>query len=182
MKLPPFLIKGYGRTCFRCLAYAEVVIGEKFQKRYAGEGSSAVCGIFLPSAKNQPDYSLKVFRGHSSIGPSLFSGRLEQGVASAFLYAQTFHKIPPCAWQLYPMKSEDRPSPVYRRERKSLADVLWFYRMNAGASNKNEDFKNAILNPFFSWDATRGCFGVGIDASEDKEFEGVMLIQARNRK
>jgi hypothetical protein len=176
MILPPFSVKGHGKTEFRCLAFAGVIISERFRERLPGKGPTATCGLYLPSARQDPCYWIMVYRQTCKNGPGYNTSRLDQGVASAFLYAQTCHRIPPSAWRLYPLKAGDHSSPAYRRERRLATDVLWTYRMKAGASN--EDLKYAYANPFFKWDASCGCFGVGIDDREDKEFEAAMLRKA----
>jgi hypothetical protein len=181
MTLPPFYIKRQGKACFRCLAYAEVTISERFRERFPGTGSSAACGLYLPSAKVETNYWIMAYRQTHKNGPGYIAGRLEQGVASAFLYAQTFHNIPPSGWRLFPLEQGERSSPAYRRERRMVADVLWSYRMTAGASS-NKDFKDAIANPFFKWEASQACFGVGIDDREDKEFEAAMMRQTSAEK
>ena len=177
MKLPPFNVRGHGKTGFLCLAFVEVVLREEFRERWPGSGANATCGLYLPSARMETCYWIMVYRQKHKNGPGYNAGRLSQGVASAFLHAQTFHGIPPSGWRLYPLDQGDRSSPAYRRERCSVADILWSYRMKAGISNP--DFKNAIANPFFKWNVSRAGFGVGIDDWEDKEFEASMLRQAR---
>lgn len=175
MKPLPFIYKGYGRTFFRCLAYAEVI---SHLPRSTGS-SGAICGLYLPSAKSQAYYWLGLLNAshHWRFGQS--TGSRRHGSAAALLHAQTMHKIPPAAWRLYPISETDQSSPDYRRERRTLAEILLPYRSIAGVSNKNLDFKNAISKPAFEGDASKSCFGIDLDRREEKEFEAAALLQVR---